>query len=214
MALAQTTQTGIYNRALALLGSTERVSGPDDTKPVTRHLNEHWPMSVRTVLASHPWNCCIGRAQLNRGDAPVFGEGYTYELPADCLRWLPWSQDSDHYYPAVEEGGVLICDGPEQLPIRYIRLIDDPSRWSPHMAEAMAFALAWHAAEAITQSTSIARAREEAYHGSDGEGGMLAKAKMFDGLATGDRDRGGVVARSRTLSAARGVLRGGNGRWW
>lgn len=202
MALAQPTQTSIYNRALALLGSVNRVENENDGKAVTDTLNEHWPQAVRELLAEHPWNCAIRRATLNRGNAPVHGEGYTYKLPADCLRWLPATPDQDDYWPAVQEGSFLVCDGPAQLNIRYIGLVEDVSSWPPHLVSVMAYRLAYDAAEAITQSASVTEKRRIAYEGQAGDGGQLAKAKGIDGLATGDRERGNVVTRSRALGAA------------
>lgn len=205
MGLPQATQVRIYNRALALLGSTARVTNTDDGQAVTDTLNALWPDSVRELLASHPWNCCIKRAHLNRlTDVPAFGDGYYYALPADCLRWLPWGRDSAHYFTGTEEAGRrLLANGQEPLGIRYIALVEDPGSWAPHMVTTMAHLLAWHAAEPITQSMSIARAMQEAYEGSVGDAGKLAEAKKIDGLATGDRERGNVEVFSRTISAAR-----------
>src|SRR5690606_30351841 len=126
------------------------------------------------------------------------------QLPADNVRWLPPAPDSEEYFHAVEEEGYLIADEGETLKIRYIKLVDDVTRWPPHLVAAMGYRLAMDAAEAITQSTSIVEDMRVKYEGQDGEGGALAKAKRADGLATGDRDRGNVAVLSRTLAAAHG----------
>lgn len=207
MALPAVTQTRIYNRALALLGSTNRSTNTDDGHPWTETLNELWPQAVRDLLAEHPWNGCVARATLNKGAAPQWGEGHTYQLPADCLRWLPQAKDScgddvDAVAETHDGKNVLIADAGDHLYIRYIKLIDDVTRWSPHMVDAMGYRLAMDGAEALTQSESIVENMRVKYEGPDGEGGALAKAKRADGLATGDRDRGNVKVRSRTLSAA------------
>ena len=201
MAVPAITQTRIYNRALALLGSVNRSSNIDDGNPWTDTLNEHWPQAIRDLLAEHPWNCAIGRRVLNKSGTPVFGDGYTYQLPADCLRWLPPAPDNDDYFEGVEEGGYILADAGASINIRYIRLIEDVTAWPPHLTNAMSYRLAMDAADAITQSTSIVEDMRVKYEGRDGEGGALARAKRADGLASGNRSRGNVTVISRALSA-------------
>lgn len=205
MTLAAVTQTRIYNRVLALLGSVNRSTNIDDGEPWTNTLNELWPTALRELLAAHPWNSAVRRAVLNQGAAPAWGEGYSYALPADCLRWLPQAKDSaGDDVAAVQEGAALIADNGDNLYIRYIALVEDLTLWAPHMVTALGGRLAMDAAEALTQSSSIVEDMRVRYEGPDGTGGMLAEAKKMDGLATGDRDRGNVVTRSRALSAAWG----------
>lgn len=207
MALPTATQVRIYNRALALLGSVARVNNVNDGQTATETFNELWPAAVREVQAEHPWNCCVEYATLNRGAAQAQG-GYAYQLPADCLRWLPWAADSEHWFEGEEKKGkVLLADEGTTLFIRYIALNETVFEWPPHLVSAMAYRLAMDAAEAITQSEGIKEKARVAYEGEDGEGGALAKAKRADGLATGDRNRGNVVTLSRTLSAGFGTSR-------
>jgi hypothetical protein len=199
------TRIRIYNRALALLGSANRSTSETDGKTWTDTLNEHWPQAVRELIAEHPWNFAIKRAALNESEdetPAIDSDSGFYTLPADCLRWLPWSRDNCHYFEGEQEaGGILAASGAE-INVRYIALIEDVTKWPPHFVSLMAYRLAYDAAEALTQSSSITKARREAYLGVDGEGGQLAKAKRADALASGDRSRGNVVTRSRALSAA------------
>lgn len=211
MSLAQATQVRIYNRALGLLGSTAQVTNVDDGQAVTDTLNSLWDEAVRELLAEHPWNCCIKRAVLNRlAEIPAFGAGSCYRLPYDCLRWLPWSRDDCNWFDGTEEAGRTIVADTGEAPtinIRYVAAIADPAQWSPHMVTAMASLMAWHAAESITQSVTIADNMRRLYHGDDGDGGMLAKAREKDGLATGDRARGSIERRSRALIASASYTR-------
>ncbi len=200
MALPAQTQTRIYNRALALLGSTNRSVSADDKKPWTEQLNELWPDAVRDLHAEHPWNHAIKRATLNLKEQSP--DGYLYSLPVDCLRWLPPARDSGLYFRGVQEGPYLLTDSDTPPRIRYIALVENVALWPPHFVSAMGYRLAMDAAEAITQSSGIVKAMRVKYEGPDGESGALAKAKSADGRATGDRDRGDVSVFSRTLSAA------------
>lgn len=200
MALPAQTQTRIYNRTLALLGSANRSVSKDDRKPWTDQLNEFWPDAVRDLHAEHPWNHAIRRATLNLKTQT--GDGYLYSLPVDCLRWLPPARDSSLYFRGVQEGRYLLCDSDTPPRIRYIALVENIAEWPAHFVTAMGYRLAMDAAEAITQSSGIVEAMRLKYEGDDGDGGALAKAKRADGLSTGDRDRGDVSVHSRTLSAA------------
>lgn len=202
MALPTQTQPRIYNRALSLLGSTNRTTNTDDKKPWTDTLNELWPQAVRDMLAEHPWNFAIRRATLNLHQQTE--DGYLYQMPADCVRWLPAPKGDRHYVCAAEEGQYLLTDSDSPPRIRYIAEVDAVDEWPAHFAGAMGYRLAMDAAEAMTQSTSIVEDMRRKYEGMDGEGGALAKAKRADGLATGDRERGNVETRSRALTAAMG----------
>jgi hypothetical protein len=154
MALVPVTQVRVYNRALALVGSVNRSTNTNDGKTWTDTLNEHWATAVRELLAAHPWNCAIKRATLNKGAAPDWGDGYSYQLPADCLRWLPQAKDSSGCdLAATREGGALVADGGAQIFVRYIALIEDLTAWAPHMVSALGYRLAYDAAEALTQSS-------------------------------------------------------------
>lgn len=196
MSLATPTKTRIFNRALAILGSAQRISNVEDGGNLAEQLDEHWPTAVRSLIAEHPWNFAIKRAVLNKGGEPEFGDGYTYDLPPDCLRWLPWSRSSCHYVEVVEEGGALIANGGEGINIRYIGLVEDESKWSPHFVDCMGYRLAMDAAEALHSITGNVADLERKYEAA------LIAAKRADGLATGDRDRGDVITSSRALDAA------------
>lgn len=202
MALKTATQVRIYNRALAQLGSVNRSSNTDDGKPWTDTLNELWDQAVRDLLAEHPWNFALARATLNLHQQTE--DGWLFQLPADCIRWLPAPRGDRAYVCAAREGDYLLTGSESPPRIRYIAERADPSKWPPHFVSAMVYRLAMDAAEAITQSSSIVEDMRVKYQGPDGEGGALASAKHKDGLETGDRERGNVETRSRALTAAFG----------
>lgn len=196
MSLPVPTQTRIYNRALALLGSSQRIANGAESSPVAESLDEHWDTAIRALLAEHPWNFAIKRAVLNPGGPPVFGSGSTYKLPPDCLRWLPWSRASEHYVRADQEEGFLVADSDVAINIRYIALIEDLSAWAPHVVDCLGYRLAMDAAEGVHSIGGNVADLERKYDAA------LVKAKRADGLATGDRERGDVTTQSRALDAA------------
>lgn len=194
MSIIQSSHTGIVNAALAELGSTEKITSFDDaTSGVGRRARALWSDILRELLYQHPWNFAIRRATLNpHGDVPAYGVARQFQLPVDCLRWLP---EGDATARRVEREGDKLLTDADTLAIRYIAFLDDPSVWSPLFVRAMTLALAAAMAEGVTQSEGIKdRLAERAEM-------TLRKAKRADGLESGDRRRGQVQARSDWLTA-------------
>jgi len=187
-------KTSITNRALILLGSTKRMVSPDDASQVASAVEAIWPMLLEEVLAAHPWNFAIARYQASADvEAPPFGYKFYYQLPSDCLRWLPWNDDSEHFFVGEQEGDKLLTDAEAPINVRYIARIEDLSKWSPGAIGELVRALSVELAEVVT-------AREEILDRMDNAAERkLRDAKRQDGLATGSRQRNAVY-RSNWLS--------------
>lgn len=189
------TQTGTINAALALLGSTARISNINDPGGPAQHAREHWDRLLRVMLADHPWNFAIARAELNEAaPAPQFGYAHAFTLPDDCARWLPPSVDDADWFAGVLEGpDQILTDAAAPLPVRYVSraLGEQVARWPAWFEDAMVAAMAEALAEPITQSESVREAMGERARAK------LAKAKRKDALESGGRRRISVDARSR-----------------
>lgn len=191
----QASQTRIVNRALTLLGSAQRISNITDPSGPAVTALALFDDARDATLTEHPWNFAIRRASLAADvDAPEFGYAYAFTLPADYLRWLPWSRDDKAYARAEQEGNVLLADSVGPLNIRYIARIEDVAMWSPGFTEALAWKLATEMEEAITGSRTNGP--------GNGYDTALRKAKRSDGLATGDRSRN--LSTTSNWIAARG----------
>jgi hypothetical protein len=94
------------------VGSVNRSTNTDDGKPWTDTLNEQCGprrgaraagrASVELRRSSAPRSTRVPR--------PTWGDGYSYQLPADCLRWLPQAKDSSGCdIAATREGGALVA---------------------------------------------------------------------------------------------------------
>lgn len=192
------TQTDIFNKAIQLLGSTERLLTSLDASPRAESMLTVWKTARPAALSLHPWNFALTRKQLARDTAPPeFEYAYRYKLPPDCLRWLPWDRGHSYAFEGVEEGGYLLTDA-EEVFIRYIRDHDTISEWSPLFIEALAYQMAIEQAERITGGRrgltgELMAAQDEILH----------QAKRVDGLATGDRVLRRQPGLSRTLRARR-----------
>lgn len=192
-------QTRICNAALAHLGESARITSIDDGTPLAKMLLAVWDEARDEVQADHPWNCCVHRASLPvSADYTPAGEQYAqaFELPGDCLRWLPHAKDHPDYFEGEQEGDYILSDAAAPIAVRYIRRIEDVSAWSPGLCAAMSAKLAWKLAEPLTGQAGKEGRMADKYDEA------LRKGKRQDGAATGDRARR-IEYRSNWLQARR-----------
>jgi hypothetical protein len=176
------TSTEIANSALVKLGQ-QRITSLDEDNARAIFLNEQYEKIKKAILASHPWNFAIARAELAQDATdPEFEWTYRYPLPADCLRVLNSETGEEEY---VIEGAYILTDE-ETFYIRYISDADE-TYFSPFFAEALAAALAADVAYAITQSSAV-------------QANMQAQAKEMLALARAMDAKEGVPAEIRVNS--------------
>lgn len=198
------TQSRIVNQALSRLGSTERISSIEDNKEVAQHAAAHWDAVLLHLASDHPFNFAIERAELpETGPLPVHGWKRGFDLPPDCVRFLPPRPADDSYYLSEVEGGRVFTDAEAPLRVRYLSSakLDDTSRWPPYFALAVETELAARMAEAVTGSSSIADKMEA--KAAD----ALKNAKRRDALEGGRAKRAGAIARGNWTPATRGYPR-------
>lgn len=192
------TQTDIVNAALAELGSTSRINSINDEQSNSaRRAIAVWDMTLRLLLAEHPWNFAIKRASLNAlSAAPLSEYERQFALPADLVRWLPAAQGDDDYFEGEVEGEVMLSDADAPLVLRYIAFVEDVSKWPASFVEAFKYKLAGSLAEGETSSQSLRDRMLDQYEY------WMQKAKRRDGQATGKRrSQGRVTSRSDWLQA-------------
>lgn len=195
--MTHSSQTQIVNQALAEIGSTTRLNSlSDDQSETAQRAKAMFPLQLRDLLESHPWNFALRRAQLNEfATPPVHGWERAFQLPADCVRWLPPSRDEAAYFDGEQEGNLLLSNAEAPLLIRYISYVDDTSKWPGSFALTMVYRMAVVLVEGATGSKGTKdRMEEKSLY-------QLRMAKRRDGLATGQRQRGRVLVRSDLLAA-------------
>lgn len=202
--------TEMANLALSWLGSSTRLSNIGQGGAVAEAARNSLLLQVPAIQERHPWNCCVTRGSLT-ATSSVAAENaeyaWSYELPADCLRWLPWRPGDYHHFAAVQEGQFLLsnCEGP--LTARWIRLEPDRTKWTPLLATAVTAQLAVDLAEAVSADQSV-RDRMMALFDR-----TMADAQRSDALATGDMQRPAPENLSRAVAAMGRSHRGDPGRW-
>ncbi|PRH31903.1 hypothetical protein [Burkholderia multivorans] len=152
-------QVGICNRALTKLGD-KRITSLDEDSKAAATLNSMYDDVLDACLREHVWAFAKTRAQLAAlADAPLFGFGYQYRLPADFIRLIQIGQFL--VYPKTDtrglfsiENGNLLTDIEAPLYVRYVKRVTDPNAMDPLFREAFACRLAVEACESLTQSST------------------------------------------------------------
>lgn len=178
---APASQVVMVNQALVMLGTSKTIASMTDPVPAAKIARTIWDQVRDTVLVDHPWNFALSRGTLalSATYTPANEYDFAYELPADCLRWLPWQEDHPDYFLAEQEGAYLLSNAEAPLYARWIVRIEEITRWSQGFRDAMTARLARYLAKAVTgQSGMIDRADAEYER-------AISAAKRQDGLATG-----------------------------
>lgn len=142
----------IVNFALARLGA-RRILDLDDTGSENARLAKiHYEQTVKSVLRSHPWSCCIKRDTLTRlTDAPAFGYTYQYQLPNDFLRAVYVNDVNslgDRDLWVVEGDKLLSAD--DSIQLVYVYHEEDATLYDDLLVEAIAIMMASKLAAPIT----------------------------------------------------------------
>lgn len=171
--------TSIYNMVLDRLAE-ESVLGPTDRKAVTRWLNRNYPIQRDALLQQHTWNFAIRREKLAPDtDKPPFEWSYKYNLPSDCIRVLPLTEDGTRNgrpVAFVVEGLHILTNKSPPLLVRYIRREENPALYSPAFANVLAQVLAANAAHWVTGKATFAKELTQSV------GGMTINAQTLDSL--------------------------------
>ena len=178
-----TTETEICNSALAKIGA-QSILDLDEESKAGRLCKKLYPLLRDEVMAAHPWNFAIKRADL--GDAlataPVFEYSYAYALPGDCLRVIKTNLnlepsgagEAKWKIENVEDQRALVTDW-EDIKVMYVAKITNVTLFQPHFVEALAWRLAADLAYPMTTSSTLAANMLAIYED------RLAKARSFDG---------------------------------
>lgn len=142
----------VINRGLLKLGA-DRIESLLDDLEEARAASAAFATARDFVLAAAAWRFALHRTTLAvAGPAPAFGFTRSLLLPADCLRVHQLGEDlvDARLYQGAIEGGYLLTDQAAPVPLRYVRRVEDASRWHPDFCEALAAKLALEMCERLT----------------------------------------------------------------
>ncbi|RWC86752.1 MULTISPECIES: hypothetical protein [unclassified Mesorhizobium] len=161
------TPTDIANMALAVLDEAPIDSLDQDVK-AARLLNLHFDLAREAELTKHAWVFAILRATVV-GSMTAGGDcglNVAYELPADCLRPLPLTHNGEPDGVPIswrQEAGLIYCDQPGPLTIRYVANLTDPNDWDALFTEVLVAALAIKVAHPLTHKSGMIDIARSAY---------------------------------------------------
>jgi len=133
-----------------------------------------YPTVRDDMLRSHPWNCAIKRAVLAPdAQAPSFGYGQSFELPADFLRVLEVGTAGCQIDYLVE--GSTIQADTTVLELRYVFRNEVENTWDSSLVKLVTLAMAAALAYPVTQSSALQQSMEQKLELS------LRRARAVDG---------------------------------
>lgn len=156
-------KTTIQNSALIKLGA-ERIGSEDDDNKRARLVKERYPVVLKELLRSHPWNFAISYVELSAVDPTpddVFDYDYVFQLPSDCIRVLSTDLCADEHWEEIE--GLRIACNSSVLKVKFVKDITDTSKFDDSFVEVLAWALAADLAYAFTQSSQQLETVQKTY---------------------------------------------------
>lgn len=146
----------IINAALVELNAEPITSLTSGSKAAVMAASIYTPR-LKEMLRSHPWNFAVKRTVLAPlAEAPAFGYGAAFQLPAECLRVLEVSAEG-----YAIEGRTIHATG-TALELRYIAAADE-SLFDESFTAALIARLQAAMAYALTGSTTLQQAKMQEY---------------------------------------------------
>lgn len=152
-------RVAMCNMALGLIGAEMIASITAPTTEAERKCALYIDQAIDETLRLYPWNCAVKRAALAElADAPAWGYGHAYALPADYIRGL-WADYTDIDFKVL--AGELHTDE-ATFNLEYISRIG-PDLMDATLLSACIAKLAEYLAFAITNSGSMAEAMQKRF---------------------------------------------------
>lgn len=155
----------IVNLALSHLGDEAEVisiTPPDGTAQATQ-AGRFYPLARDLLLEMHPWTFAMVRVTL----APVAAGApsqwaYAYALPVKCLKprgvyapdALDDAQSEDFIVEIDADGNSVLYTNVENAVLRYTRLVEDPTKFTPGFVMALGRSLASYLAGPLIKGTT------------------------------------------------------------
>lgn len=156
------TTTNIINKALTLVGSTP-VTSIDDNTDRASVLRNVYEIALRSILSETKWNFATKRVNLssvtNTLDFNDVGEPYVYQKPTDMINIYSTNPVNARWR---EEGDYIISDS-QDLGLRYVYYLTDPTKYPSYFIDAFIDKLASEIAYSIVNSSSLASGYIEKY---------------------------------------------------
>ena len=143
----------IANMAASLIGEDDQIMSPEDDTHIGRTIAAVWDLCRQDAIRDGSWNCFMKRKGLAAEalDEVPYPWGYSFPLPADCLRLIEVLNLTDHEYQL--EGRSILCNSAGPVYIRYLQDIREPNLWDSSFAVAFSRRLAFQIGTRIAGSS-------------------------------------------------------------
>lgn len=149
-------KVGISNLALGYVGCSQTIAALDEDSQEARACNTYFDQVRDELLRAYEWSFATRYATLAQvtefeedEDPEINDWGYAFRVPNDCLRVLriltPNGDAEPNPYPfdlGGDDSGLLLYCDLDDVEIKYISRIENPARYAPDFAKALAWALA------------------------------------------------------------------------
>lgn len=147
-------EVSIANRAIQILGSSERIEALDQDHPNARTISAAFEPIRNALIRRYKWGFAVKRVSLAADSTQtVWGGLNRFPFPNDFCRLLR-DDESGIRLDWKVEGRFIITKDAAPLDVKYLAIVTDPGQFDPLFAEAFAHALAVATCEEITGSTS------------------------------------------------------------
>lgn len=156
------TDVGICNKALLLLGA-EAITSFSDGTPGATACSSIYDEVKFTTMGMYPWSFTVAKAQLTRdSNTPQNEWTYQYLLPSDMLLGVPRAVRTSSSPGAglfknweiaqSSAGGIVLMTDATEIHIDYQKAVAEGTM-PTYFVTLMAYQMAWHLAEVITDQT-------------------------------------------------------------
>jgi len=155
----------ICNLALSHLGEEAEVvaiAPPDGTSQAAQ-CGRFYPIARNALLEMHPWTFATTRVALAVVDGAELTEwAFAYAVPVKCVKVLQVlrpdaledSRGEDYIIESAEDGTKIIFTNVESATLRYVRLVEDTTKFTPGFTNALGRLLASYLAGPIIKGTT------------------------------------------------------------
>lgn len=184
------TVTGICNRGLQRLGTSNRILDITDDTRNGRACNTCYDVLKNAELRKHYWNFAKGFQELGPLAAAPDDPDYQYQflLPADCLKII---KPVDPYLDWQIRGRHLLSND-AIIYLNFIKEITDPNLFDTAFSEMLSMKMAYEMCEEITQSTNKQAGILRDYEDNKRE---AKKANAFETIPVESEDGSWLLAR-------------------
>lgn len=142
----------IANLAAGLIGEDDQLRSPDDDTHMGRTFKAAWNAVRQAATRDHTWNFAMARKGLvaEALDDVPYPWGYSYPLPAECLRLVEVLNCGAREYQL--EGRSILTNSTGPVYIRFLRDIPETADWDATFVDAFAALMAFTTGNRIAGS--------------------------------------------------------------